>query len=279
MTKVDPRFFTSSILRVPERLLLKGGVWRRVPLRVRIGYFHHPVLGHTLIDTGYGAALTRPTKRQSLLLRLYRALLRPDTLTDWPIAAGLGRLGLRTGDIQTVLLSHLHADHISGLAEVPQARVLCSRQAWEAMQGQSPVANAKEGVFAELLPQDLPSRLSFFEDAPVGPAPLGLGQAHDIVGDGSVLIVDLPGHLTGHVGLCFAKLPTPLLYATDAQWLLPAILQDRCPGPPAKLIFHNWTAAMQSVGRIRAFADAGGDVMLCHDPQVRDRDLDGEVGP
>ena len=83
MTPVEPRFFTTSILAVRERLLLRGGRWRKVPLRVRVGYFHHPRLGHTLIDTGYSAGLTRPGAGHSLLLALYRRIIRPSTYREY----------------------------------------------------------------------------------------------------------------------------------------------------------------------------------------------------
>ena len=68
-----------------------------------------------------------------------------------------------------------------------------------------------------------------FGQAPLEEAPLGLGPAWDIAGDGSLLVVDLPGHHDGHVGLCFPKRAQPLLYATDVQWLMRAVLEDRAP--------------------------------------------------
>ena len=59
MITAGPHFFTTSILPVRESLLLKGGTRTRLPLRVRVGYFHHRRLGHTLIDAGYGVRAVR----------------------------------------------------------------------------------------------------------------------------------------------------------------------------------------------------------------------------
>lgn len=279
MITAGPHFFTTSILRVRESLLLKGGARVRLPLRVRVGYFHHPRLGHTLIDTGYGMRAVRAEGKPDLLLAAYRRLIRPSTLSDDPLGDGLARLRLEKRDIETVIITHFHADHISGLADLPGSRILCPKGAWEALQANGRVRNTLEGVFVSLLPDDFEDRLGFLEDAPVMQAPAGIGSGLDLAGDGSVLAVDLPGHLEGHAGICFPKLEKPFLYATDVQWLKQAIMEDRCPGLPASMIYHHRGEAMRSVEKVRAFAQAGGDVVLCHDPEPHPFDLDGGVEP
>lgn len=269
MTIEGPSFFTTSILPVRERLVLRGGLNAVLPLQVRVGYFRHPTFGHSLIDTGYGA----PLPRQGLYLTLYNALLRPSVLSAEPISHGLAPLGLCKDDIQTVILTHFHADHIGGLADLPGTRILTSRQAWDAVRRRSKTRNALAGVFDRLLPEDLESRLAFFDAATLVQAPLGLGAAWDITGDGSLLVVDLPGHHDGHVGLCFPNRSQPLLYATDVQWLLRAVLEDRAPGFPARLTQHDPKANAESVAKVRAFAAKGGEVVLCHDPAPHPLDL------
>ncbi|MGJ8616053.1 MAG: MBL fold metallo-hydrolase, partial [Sulfitobacter sp.] len=200
----DPAFFTTSILRKPERLLLRGGSFRKqLPLRVRVGYFHHPKLGHTLVDTGYSTHVTEPGKTRDVLLSAYRKLLGPNVLYPDPLEVGLNLLGLRKSQIDTVVLTHFHADHVSGLLDLPGTQVICARSGWTKMQVQSRIKNATEGVFASLLPADIEQRLTFFEDFPRVSAPLNLGLGWDIAGDGNVLGIDLPGHLEGHIGLCF----------------------------------------------------------------------------
>lgn len=82
-----------------------------------------------------------------------------------------------------------------------------------------------------------------------------------------MLGVPLPGHATGHYGLCFSG-DRPLLYAVDAQWLLPAVLEGRVPGLPASLVAHEKADLADSVALVKRFAQAGGEVMLCHDPTL-----------
>jgi glyoxylase-like metal-dependent hydrolase (beta-lactamase superfamily II) len=83
-----------------------------------------------------------------------------------------------------------------------------------------------------------------------------------------VLAVPLPGHMRGHTGFLFTSPVAPILYAADADWLSRAILEDRSPGYPARLVLHDSDAAAQTALRIRNFVDLGGRLVLCHDPET-----------
>ncbi|MEP3277239.1 MAG: MBL fold metallo-hydrolase [Stappiaceae bacterium] len=272
----SPAFFTSSILPVREKLVLKRGRTCHIPLRVRIGYFFNAKLGHTLIDTGYSPLVINP-KTSELLLRTYKALLKPQIINPDPIKSGLSRLGLAREDINTVVITHFHADHIGGLLSLPQANIICSAAAWTSVQAKGRLANAIKGVFPSLIPDDLEKRMQFSEDARHPIVETRLGRANDISGDGSVLCVDLPGHLEGHIGLYFPQSEDDFLYATDAQWLLQSVVENRPPGFPASRTYHDQNAALESMKRILEFLENGGHVMLCHDPNIQSRDIDGDV--
>ncbi|MEW7008692.1 MBL fold metallo-hydrolase [Lentilitoribacter sp. EG35] len=275
MSTTMPNFFTTSILPVSERLVLKGGAKRPIPVRVRVGYFHHPRFGHTLIDTGYSRYVTHPEK-SDLLLAAYRLIVKPKILNKTPLKTGLAQIGIDKNEVETVILTHFHADHIGGLLDLPNVKILCSRWAWNSFLEKGKIRNALNGVFSILMSDDFEGRVAFFEDTFVSPAPLGLGDGFDIAGDGSIISVDLPGHMEGHVGICFPKLPKPFLYAADTQWLLQAIEEDLCPGLPARLVYQDARAAKQSVTKVKNFMEQGGDVMLCHDPHLHPLDIDGE---
>ncbi|MEM1236316.1 MAG: MBL fold metallo-hydrolase [Pseudomonadota bacterium] len=238
-----------------------------------MGYFHHPTLGHTLIDTGYSKFNMRP---DGTLQKLYKPLLGPSVLSDTPLADGLARLNIALSQIETVILSHLHPDHIGGLRELPRTRVLVSRAAWQGYRKKTAIGNALQGIFADLLPTNVEPRLAFFEDYPEVSLGAKLGRGFDLTGDGAVVVVPLPGHSIGHFGVCFPA--SNFVYAADAQWLLSNLLEGSLPGVPLSLIVDDRRASQASVQRLRNFVAAGGEVMLCHDPMVADRDEDGEVG-
>jgi len=251
-----PTFPNSATVRVPERVVLRGGGWRSIDLAVRYGMFDHPTRGRCLVDTGYSTRVT--TGARSLALCAYAAAIRPRLQG--------AALPAHAPKATTILVTHFHADHISALLDYPEAAIVADGDALDHFLAAGWFGQVRCGVFTELLPADLHARLIRIERLAVVEAPLGLGPARDVFGDGQVLAVPLAGHMLGHVGYLWPKLERPLLYAADAQWLRRAVMEDRQPGPPARWIMHDVEAARTTNRRIAAFARAGGEVVYCHEP-------------
>jgi glyoxylase-like metal-dependent hydrolase (beta-lactamase superfamily II) len=247
-----PAFVNSAIVRAPERFVLRGGAWRGIDIPVRYGVFQHQRAGVCLIDTGYSTRVT--SGRRSLPLQVYASLLRPRLL---PVAL--------PERVDAILLTHLHADHVSALRDYPNATLFADGAGADHFLTAAGAARVRHGVFLELLPENFAQRIVRFESLPLAEAPLGLGPARDVFGDGEVLAVPLPGHMRGHTGFVWPKLERPLLYAGDAQWLARAVMEDRPPGAPARWIMDDLAADKETRGRIARFARAGGEVVYCHD--------------
>ena len=252
---MTPIFANSATVTVPERLVLKDGAWRPVTLGVRYGVWVHPVQGPVLIDTGYGPEVTSGPR--SLALKLYAGIIRPK-MADMPEVV-LGRLGFTSADVRTIVITHFHADHVSGLKRFPNARFVAA--GWGALKAQSAFQHLRHGVFTELLPDDFEARLRLVEDLPEVTLPFG--QARDIFGDGSLLGLDLPGHALGHTGVVWPD--HRLIYAADAQWLKRAALDNRPPRGPARLIYQDERAMQASLARLRQAEAAGYEIVFCHD--------------
>ncbi len=272
---MKPVFANSAFVTAPERLFLRGGAWRRVPLKVRYGFFLHPAAGLVLIDTGYGPSVTQGAR--SLALRLYNRVLGPDLVTEGQPETVLQRLGFKPEDVGAIIVTHFHADHVANLDLFPKARIITKAGVLRKILKQSALKNLRHGVFSELLPPNLASRVEDVDGVAVREAPFGFGRGRDLFGDGSVFAIDLPGHAEGHFGLCFANLPVPLLYAVDAQWCAEALEEGRRPGFPASLIADDPSALAESTRCVRAFRQAGGEVLLCHDPAESRYDLAAEA--
>lgn len=255
---IHPDFPNSAYVTAPERLVLRGGRWQGVRIPVRYGRFDHRIFGRCLIDTGYSERVTRG--KRSFPLWLYSKVLNPK-LTPQALPGAEPR-------VNCILLSHLHADHVSALRDYPEARIFADGASIEHFHSAGWLARTHKGCFQELLPDDLRERLLPFEALPRAIAPHGLGEAADVFGDASVLAVPLPGHMRGHTGFVFNHPVAPLLYAADADWLSRAILEDRSPGYPARLILDDPAAAAQTALRIRNFITLGGRLVLCHDPEA-----------
>jgi glyoxylase-like metal-dependent hydrolase (beta-lactamase superfamily II) len=266
-----PVFANSATVIAPERLVLRGGSWRPRTLAVRYGLYLSETAGPVLIDTGYTRhSLHEPGR--SLGLRIYGRALRPQLIAEGQPEAVLSSFGLAPEDVTRVIVTHFHADHVSGLTLFRKARFLASAAGWNGLRSASGFQNLRHGLFPELLPTDFADRLDLIETQQPTRLP-GLPQGHDLLGDGALISLPLPGHADGHFGIVFPHLPRPLLYAVDAQWHGLALPPARRPGYPSRLIAHDWRALQRSTDVVEGFAAGGGDVVLCHDPAPTPHDL------
>ncbi|MBZ9884239.1 MBL fold metallo-hydrolase [Mesorhizobium sp. CA10] len=269
-------FANSAWVSAAERLILRGGRWQSVRLRVRYGLIFHPTAGPVLIDTGYTSEALSGEQR-SRTLRLYGALLKPELNAAEQVLPVLRRFDLSPDDIRTIIVTHFHADHISGLSLFRNARFIASDAAWARVKARGPGRNLRHGVFTELFPPDFEARLEALSAKRRVEAREGAPGGADLFGDGSVIAVDLPGHADGQFGLLFTGTARPLLYAVDAQWLLAALTESRTPGFPATLIAEDAAAIEPTSAMLRRFLASGGEVMLCHDPAPTSYDLAPEA--
>lgn len=260
-----PVFANSAWVTAPEWAILRGGGWRRRQLPVRYGLLRHPAVGPVLIDTGYTEHATKASSR-SFALKTYSLLLRPQLNP----AGQIQRLGVSPEDIRLVIVTHFHADHVSGLNAFPNARFLASGTAWARISAKSHRQNMRHGVFTELLPKCFTSCMTPIEGKPLVSAP-NLPEGYDLFEDGSVLGIPLPGHADGHFGLYFRD--SELLYATDTQWLAEALPQSKHPRLLSRLVSDDTDAGAQSSDVVVRFQGKGGKILLCHDDTPSEFDL------
>jgi len=261
---LDVDFPISAFVGTYEWPLIKGGRWRKIQIPIRYGFFRHPSVGPVLIDTGYTDRVTSGTR--SFELRLYSAGLRPQLSEGGQLKAFLRARGLCAADVRAVIVTHFHADHISAARDLPNAQFYASREAYEELKRYGHFKRILYGVFLDLLPDNFGDQLTSFKGTRTTAGPLGLGPCFDVFDDGSVLVVPLPGHAMGHVGVVFPGAEPPLLYAADVEWLRDALPPGRS-GLAAAIIGHDRKAGEASGAKALAFEQAGGRVILCHDPE------------
>ncbi len=167
---------------------LPGG-WSDSTLPVHVVLVDHPA-GLCLFDAGPGAIGSADGLPWHPWLRLARfEPVEPDG-----VASALGRRGAARADIRWVVLSHLHVDHVGGLAEAPKADVVVSRVEWERAQG---LRGRLHGYVPDLWPKGRVPVLVDPRPPAIGPFP----GSYDVVGDGTLLVVPTPDHTPGHISL------------------------------------------------------------------------------
>jgi N-acyl homoserine lactone hydrolase len=144
---------------------------------------------YMLWDTGLPAALVGNPNSNPVMTASMRV----------SIVDQLARINVRPEQITIVGISHYHFDHIGQAAAFPQARLIIGSGDLAALRGDAP------GI----------------ERAPLAPWLTGGGQVTeargdlDIFQDGSVTMLNLPGHTPGHHGLLVRLASGPVLLTGD----------------------------------------------------------------
>jgi glyoxylase-like metal-dependent hydrolase (beta-lactamase superfamily II) len=255
-----------------EHHIMRGGARRKVRCHSIVGLLRHPVRGWFLWDAGYAPRLLAATRL--LPYRLYRLATPLHIEADQAVAAQLPRFGLSTSDIGTVVLSHFHADHVAGLRDFPGARLIATKAAYDDVRSRRGVSALRRAFIPSLLPPDFERRATLISsfDGPVLP---GLGPTHDLFGDGSALLVRLPGHARGQIGMLASTEGGPVLFAADGCWLTRQVRERRPPHPITNLIVDDPQAVRSTLEGLHAFMQARPDVAVVpsHCPEAFAREV------
>lgn len=202
-----------------------------------------------LFDTGYAPA----TWRAGIKGFLYNLLLPVSMRSGQSIAAQLAADGIAADTIDYVVLSHLHPDHIGGVRYFQQSTFVLS----EPMLATLSAGQVKEGYLPKLMPRWFASATKLM----VNPRSAEV----DLLGDGSYLLLDLPGHARGHMG---ALVEGQALLAGDASWGTDLMEKVSRTKPLPKAITHDWAEYEQTIQRLQGMRDRGVRLYFSHDHQV-----------
>ncbi len=188
----------------------------------------HPTAGPVLVDTGFHRVIAEgPPSERNRNLGPIRWLvggnieMRPEQTA----AAQLRARGIEPREIGLVVMTHLHFDHGSALAELPAATVLVSAPEWRAARARGA---ALQGYPAAQLDPRLTYRTVDFR----GPAAHPHGpfeRALDLFGDGSIMLLDTPGHSTGHLSVLARLREREALIAGDAIYTIATLREGKRP--------------------------------------------------
>ena len=223
----------------PECVAMRGGSWSPMLFPALCGLLLHPKRGWMLFDTGYSQHFTTAT--ETFPERLYRWTTPFNLPVEEALPVQLKRAGISPGDIDHVIISHMHGDHIAGLKDFPNARFVTLRKELDTVRSRSKFENLRHGVLPGLLPPDFQNRIDYADDVAQIRLPSELRpfeKGADLFGDGSLLTVHLPGHSSGQIGIVFRQEDEQIVFmAADACWSLSALRENRPPTWLARRIF------------------------------------------
>lgn len=232
-TSVDLNMLRVGACRHLECVAARGGRLSLIDFPSLCGLIRHPSLGWILYDTGYSDHFFHATK--SLPERLYRAALPVDLPPSESLFLQLKLFGIAPADIALVIISHYHGDHIAGLRDFPNARFIALQADTDQISTLigKPWQATIQGYLPKLLPSDFFLRLEYADEKALCTLPIWMSPFHsgfDLLGDGSLLGVSLPGHSAGQLGLFIPNSNgRPAFLVADACWSLPACIEGRLP--------------------------------------------------
>jgi N-acyl homoserine lactone hydrolase len=225
------------------------------PLPIYAFAIEHPE-GVIIVDTGEDARASGPGYFAGWHpgMRAFREQVAPEQ----EIGPQLQRLGIQPGDVRWVVLTHLHTDHAGGLHHLRDNEILVTRRELE--YGSGLRGRLRGYVANKQWPAWFKPTLLELEPEPFGPFP----QSLRLTEAGDVVLVPLPGHTPGHIGVLVDQGDHTIFLAGDSSYTQELMLRGKPDGvgadEEAERITHE---------RIRAFAAATPTVYLvAHDPET-----------
>lgn len=253
----------TSQVAVPEVLLVPGG---SVTRQVHSNFSAFLVKHHNdflLFDTGMGSQIDRQYQQGMPLW------WRPFFKYDKPVASARAQLD-QAGmpPLQRVILSHSHWDHAGGVQDFPEASVGVA--AAELARVRAPSAGPGGTWESQIGAASIQWEPLVFQPVPFK----GYPESLDVFADGAVVLVPMPGHTPGSVGL-FVTVDSGKQYflVGDVVWTVAALQQ----GAPkfwvaGKLVDGDALQTQASLEKLRRLVQSEPDLVVipAHDSAVQD---------
>jgi N-acyl homoserine lactone hydrolase len=218
------------------------------PLPIQVFVIEHE-RGLVLFDTGLDrGSLTDPGYYQAAFVRwLYLRIARFAISPEQTLTEQLHTIGYEPGQVTTVVLSHLHQDHVGGLAEVSGAEIVVDAREWAQLDARFPTTKGFLRSHIELpglrwkkvTPAAVP-------DESIAP----FTDSYDLFGDGSLVLLPTPGHTAGSLSLLLRQdgMP-PMLFVGDLCYSTELLESGRVPGVGSRRGLRESSQAVTELAR------------------------------
>ncbi len=206
---VEINFLRCGSATIPECLAVRGSFSVAPRLLVHSAVLIRHPQATFLFDSGLCTNIDHFLLDQSFIFQKTLG----NFVLEQPLKQHLRHYNITTQEIDFILLSHLHWDHVAGIPDLPDVPLKVHRIEYE---------EARQGLFDQGrgLVRRLMGRNPIELFDLTGPAYMGFRNSYDLFGDGSLILVPLPGHTRGQIGLfVHSAADQSYFLIADAAWL------------------------------------------------------------
>jgi len=209
-----------------------------------------------LVDAGWSAEVCA---NPAALGKVWSRLLGVRVRDGDDVATQLRRAGLDPARVEAVVATHLHLDHVGGVADFPNAEIIATHDEVAAAYR----AHWLRGYRREDLDRARRLRLVRPQDGPL----LGFSRTARL--DDEITLLDGPGHTAGHACVLIRSGDDLWLHAGDAAYHRKE-MDGAGPGPFARLMAHDARALRRTHKRLLDSErhGSGPRIVLSHDPET-----------
>lgn len=246
-------------IAMPDSYAYKGGPDTKQDWPILAFLVQHPN-GTVLIDAGCNPAFATGKAKEYVgfiypLANLIFDL--PQMTPGQDVGSQLGALGIDPASINAVIATHGHIDHIGGVASLPTSVPVYMGE------GEVPEFSRWNADLNGFHKMDIETGNDFRTVPWEAHGIFGFGRTWDYFGDGSMVLIEAPGHTPGSLMVLLNLESQPILLTGDAVYFKQ---NYEIPAPKGNLFLHkadsDATRAMQVIERVRAISEEHPDVLL-----------------
>ncbi|CAN5507539.1 N-acyl homoserine lactonase QqlR [soil metagenome] len=203
----------------------------------------HPGAGTMLVDTGFHGSVAIDSAHA---MGRFGGLILKDVRMESSdaVPSQLRARDIAPESVKAIVMTHLHADHASGISHFPEATFLINGDEWEVARKGRQI----DGYVKRHYDHAFDFRLVDF-DGPRAGSFATFGRSLDIFGDGSVRLVATPGHTEGHLSVVLRLAGREALLTGDAMYTMETLTEGHMPH--LMVDEHRFLRSLREIGLYR----------------------------
>lgn len=212
----------------------------------------HEDLGNILFDTGYSQLIYE----NGIVSKIYNTLNRTFIRENETIISKLEADGISPDSVKRIILSHAHPDHIGALKLFRSYELISTPKVLNTLY----TGNCFDLVFRNMVPENRPHMRALKKYSGKTIFDGFFRNTYDILGDGSIIGIELDGHAYGQLGIFLPEFE--LLLAADACWGTDLMDHAEKMRFIPRLIQHSYRQYIDTIKRLRAFSSFHPEIKI-----------------